>query len=227
MEWKYYWRNVVKRYHVMIEGWPDKIPFRNLSDASSPLPDLENLLRKWRNGKIYWKKLTENEINALDLERNAQIENGELDAPVPRRRRSDYGKKRPRNMDGGVTQKKKHCKSRKEVDDDSGIDSGEDQPPAAVGTSLDHSTLEEPVLPIPQTPAVVPSVPPSPTLEPVFPAPETPAVVAPVPLPPTLEQPVSPPPVSFIPIDPSLLDAAVTPTPHSGARNPTAAAPPA
>jgi hypothetical protein len=93
MEWKHYWRNVVKRYHVIIEGWPDKIPFRNLSDASSPLPDLENLLRKWRNGKTYWKTLTEDEIKVLDLEHDAQIENGELDAPIPRRRRSDYGKK--------------------------------------------------------------------------------------------------------------------------------------
>lgn len=28
MEWKHYWRNIVRRYQVMIEGWPKTIPFR-------------------------------------------------------------------------------------------------------------------------------------------------------------------------------------------------------
>ena len=165
MEWKQYWRNVVKRYQVIVEGWPADIPFCNLSETSSALPDLENLLRKWRCGKIYWRKLSEAELNRLDLERDAQIENGELAAPTPRRRRSDYGKKRPRTKDGtdiarerkrlnndiddsseedrppatdqGPSRKRR--RSRKVVED-SETDSGEeDQPPTTPGTSSEQS----------------------------------------------------------------------------------------
>ena len=103
MEWKHYWRNVVKRYQVIIEGWPDNIPFRNLSDVSNSLSDLEDLLRRWRCGTTYWKKLTARELQTLDLERDTQITNGEVDAPAPRRRRSDYGKKRPRTKPSSET----------------------------------------------------------------------------------------------------------------------------
>jgi hypothetical protein len=44
MEWKHYWRNVVRRHQVVIEGWPDAIPFRNLSETSNSLANLETLL---------------------------------------------------------------------------------------------------------------------------------------------------------------------------------------
>lgn len=97
MEWKYYWRNVVQRYQVVIEGWPDNIPFGNLSNYSNSLADLEALLRKWRCGSIYWKEITDHELQQLNKERDERIERGEIDAPVPRRRRSDYGKKRVKN----------------------------------------------------------------------------------------------------------------------------------
>ena len=83
MEWKQYWCNVVKRYQVIIEGWPANIPFCNLSETSSALPDLESLLQKWDCGKIYWRKLSEAELNRLNLEHDAQIKNGNLAAPTP------------------------------------------------------------------------------------------------------------------------------------------------
>ncbi|KAG1797630.1 hypothetical protein EV424DRAFT_1292587, partial [Suillus variegatus] len=35
MQWTHYFRNVVQRYQVAIEGWPDNIPFTNLSQVSS------------------------------------------------------------------------------------------------------------------------------------------------------------------------------------------------
>jgi hypothetical protein len=60
MEYKHYWRNVVMRYHVVLEGWPDDIPFRNLSETSSPLDSLEKLLQRLQHKKTYWKKLTDN-----------------------------------------------------------------------------------------------------------------------------------------------------------------------
>jgi hypothetical protein len=123
MEWKHYWRNVVKRYKVVIEGWPNNIPFRNLSDASSSLPDLETLLRKWRSGKIFWKVVTDNELKELDSNRDTQIESGDLEVPAPRRRRSDYGRKhRGKPTDDAP---KKHCKpSRRMV-----VDSDEEEEP--------------------------------------------------------------------------------------------------
>jgi hypothetical protein len=68
MEWKYYWRNVVWRYKVVIEGWPDNVPFCNLSDATSSLPDLEGLFQWWCNGKAYWKAITDRELRDLDVD---------------------------------------------------------------------------------------------------------------------------------------------------------------
>ena len=138
MEWKLYWRNVVRRYQVIIEGWPDNIPFRNLSEASSPLHDLDNLLCRWRGGKTYWRKLSDAEFHDLDLKRNAQIENGELAAPAPRRRRSDHGKKRLRARDGTDTQRKRY-KYSKEVEDTDNSSGEEHQSPTTSGISREQS----------------------------------------------------------------------------------------
>ena len=123
MEWKHYGRNVVKRYMVVIEGWPTNIPFRNLSDASSSLSDLESLLRKWRSGKVYWKAITNSELQELDSARNVEIEHGDQEAPAPRRRRSDYGKKRSAKRADEASKKRR--KSRKTV---VGSDEEEDEP---------------------------------------------------------------------------------------------------
>jgi hypothetical protein len=93
MEWKHYWHNIVKQYQVIIEGWPDSIPFQSLSDASNLLSDLEDLLRRWHCGTTYWKKLTVRELQTLDQEHEKQASNGEVDVPAPHRHCSDYGKK--------------------------------------------------------------------------------------------------------------------------------------
>jgi hypothetical protein len=167
MEWKHYWRNVVKRYQAIIEGWPDNIPFRNLSDISSSLSDLEDLLRRWRCGTTYWKKLTARELQTLDLERDTQITNGEVDAPAPRRRRSDYGKKRPRTKQSGETdrsdiRKKKQKKSRAEVLD---TDDSESDEPASAKNNETVSNAEmqssAPSVPPASSSAPTPSVPPA------------------------------------------------------------------
>jgi hypothetical protein len=116
MQWKHYWRNIVNRYKVMIEGWPEKIPIANFSDVSTALPDLEMLLRQWRSGKTYWRKLSNDELQALNRDRDEQIENGEIEVPAARRPRSDRGKKRPRskktddNGDGNQRKKRRIAK---------------------------------------------------------------------------------------------------------------------
>jgi hypothetical protein len=99
MEWKYYWRNIVKRYSVIIEGWPHHIPFKNFSEVSNTYADLELLLCKWRSGEIRWKILTVAELEKEESKRNAGLENGELHEPTPRCQQSDCGKKRKRPSD--------------------------------------------------------------------------------------------------------------------------------
>jgi len=119
MQWAYYWRNVVRRHQVCIEGWPEKHPFKNLSEISIPITDLEDILRQLRAGRIYWRKLTDEEFNELDEQREADILAGNIKEPA-RRRRSDYGKKRPRNKnasDGNQGPAKKH-RSRSIIDTD-------------------------------------------------------------------------------------------------------------
>lgn len=92
MEWKHYWQKVVAHHKVAIEGWPDNIPFKNLSEASSALHELKSLLEQWQDGRIHWKKLTDEEAERLFEEHRAQGKVPE----ATRRTRSDRGKKRKR-----------------------------------------------------------------------------------------------------------------------------------
>ncbi|KAI6100913.1 hypothetical protein EDD16DRAFT_1463800, partial [Pisolithus croceorrhizus] len=92
MQWAQYFQNVVARYHVAIEGWPDTVVFANLSSASSSLSQLEVLLQKWEMGSTHWKKLSDDEFRELQQARNEQLESGEIQAHS-RRTRSDKGKK--------------------------------------------------------------------------------------------------------------------------------------
>ena len=75
---------------VIIEGWPTNIPFCNFNEAMNSLTDLKTLLQKWHCGKIYWREVTETEVQDLDCNRDNQIEGGELEGTTPRRRRSDH-----------------------------------------------------------------------------------------------------------------------------------------
>ncbi|KAG2741539.1 hypothetical protein P692DRAFT_20750831 [Suillus brevipes Sb2] len=95
MQWAYYFRNIVQRYQVMIEGWPKHIPFVNLSKVSSALPELEMLLRKWELGTTHWKVLTDADFEKVRLECSEMLESGEI-KDTRRRPRSDKGSKRKR-----------------------------------------------------------------------------------------------------------------------------------
>ncbi|KAG2112651.1 uncharacterized protein F5147DRAFT_650807 [Suillus discolor] len=65
MQWVYYFHNVIQHYQVVVEGWPEKIPFTNLSQVSSTLLDLQMLLHKWESGAMYWKSLSDEEFEEL------------------------------------------------------------------------------------------------------------------------------------------------------------------
>ncbi|KAG2155233.1 uncharacterized protein EDB93DRAFT_1101806 [Suillus bovinus] len=92
MHWAHYWWNIVQRYLVVIEGWPENIPFVNLSTVSSTLPDLEMLLDKWETGEIHWKHLDKDKYEKLRQERHEKVSSGKV---IEKRRqtRSDKGKK--------------------------------------------------------------------------------------------------------------------------------------
>ncbi|KZT69293.1 hypothetical protein DAEQUDRAFT_738185 [Daedalea quercina L-15889] len=70
MHWPTYWKDVVARYHVIIEGWPEDVPFRNLSDVSN-LGKLEQLLHGWQNGDIFFRRISDAEFAALSAQREA------------------------------------------------------------------------------------------------------------------------------------------------------------
>ena len=40
MHWTHYWQDVVTCHHVIIDGWPKDMPFKNLSNGLSSLPAL-------------------------------------------------------------------------------------------------------------------------------------------------------------------------------------------
>ncbi|KAG1843422.1 hypothetical protein C8R48DRAFT_618900, partial [Suillus tomentosus] len=109
MQWAYYFRNVIQRYQVVIDGWPESVPFANLSKVSSALPELEMLLRKWELGTTHWKTLTDEDFEKIHLEHNEKLESGEIE-DTRRRIRSDKGKKRkrPAATDGNSTSRKKY-----------------------------------------------------------------------------------------------------------------------
>ncbi|KAI5994435.1 hypothetical protein EDD15DRAFT_2165994 [Pisolithus albus] len=134
MQWAQYFRNVVTRYQVVIEGWPERIPFANLSSASSSLVQLEVLLRKWQLGATYWKTLSDDELTQLQQRRNEGIENGEIEEHS-RRTRSDKGKKRTNHS--SATASKKY-KSAATVNDEDDEESGEPGDNASVSLQPAH-----------------------------------------------------------------------------------------
>lgn len=99
MEYKLYHENVIRRHRVMLMGWPQNMPFKNLSECSSSLQELQGLLERLLNGETYWKTITDDELDQLEDERKKRIEDGEIAPPAPRRRRSDYGKTKKRKQD--------------------------------------------------------------------------------------------------------------------------------
>ncbi|KAI0074490.1 hypothetical protein K474DRAFT_1677051 [Panus rudis PR-1116 ss-1] len=76
MRWPSYWKDIVVKYRVHIQGWPyDEVPFRNLSDVSN-LQKLELLLKGWQDGTIYFRRLSEDEFNSLSAQQASYVDTG-------------------------------------------------------------------------------------------------------------------------------------------------------
>jgi hypothetical protein len=140
----------------MIEGWPDNFPFANLSAVSCGLPELENLLRKWHSGAIFWKHLTSDEFEHLQKEYEEKIESGDI-VECRRCPHSDRGKKRRR--EGGANDsgcRKKSHKSTETVDTDSEDEQPQDPTPPSTLPPPTQTTASDGTLPLPpQTPTNV------------------------------------------------------------------------
>ncbi|EMD38963.1 hypothetical protein CERSUDRAFT_112677 [Gelatoporia subvermispora B] len=71
MRYPTFWRDVTEKYHVIVEGWPRDIPFKNLSDLSN-VQVLETLLQGWQSGTIRFRRITDAEFRQLAEARRAQ-----------------------------------------------------------------------------------------------------------------------------------------------------------
>ncbi|KAG2336019.1 hypothetical protein BDR05DRAFT_953652 [Suillus weaverae] len=68
MWWVHYGHNVVSHYQVIVKGWPDRIPFDNLSKAASGITALEDLKERWKFRETAWRQLDKEEFQELDQE---------------------------------------------------------------------------------------------------------------------------------------------------------------
>ncbi|KAG2120041.1 hypothetical protein DEU56DRAFT_747105 [Suillus clintonianus] len=131
MQWTHYFRNIVRRYQVTIVGWPDNIPFVNLSKVSSALPELERLFHLWDTRITFWKTLTDEEFAKICQEHNEKLKSGEIE-DIHRRTRSDKGTKRKRlaatNSNDNTAQRKKYksAETIEDSDEDNNEDNSED-----------------------------------------------------------------------------------------------------
>ncbi|KAG1733401.1 uncharacterized protein EDB91DRAFT_1057521 [Suillus paluster] len=78
MQWADYFCNVVNPYQVAIKGWPEHIPFTNLSNVSSALPDLKFLLDSWKMGAMAWNILDDEELAQLHCKCDEKINSGQV-----------------------------------------------------------------------------------------------------------------------------------------------------
>ena len=98
MEYKLYHENVVHCHLVMPVGWPQNIPFKNLSKCSSFLQELQNFFKSLADGETHQKPITEKELNKLKNEHQKQIDDGEIAPCAPHQRHSNHGKKRKQDI---------------------------------------------------------------------------------------------------------------------------------
>ncbi|OSC97083.1 hypothetical protein PYCCODRAFT_1377920 [Trametes coccinea BRFM310] len=93
MKWSTYWRDIVYEHAVAVEGWPDDIPFENLSSATSSLARLELLCVKWMVGTTRFRSVPLEELDLMGLA-------GKFDRTKPvRPPRADDGLIRGRRRD--------------------------------------------------------------------------------------------------------------------------------
>ena len=111
MEYTHYWTKVVHRYKVVLEGWPEELPFKNLSEIGTNMSILENLHERYKSGVMYWRPLTDRTLQQLEEEQARkkrdqerthqrteegpahQVNDGEIVAPLTARGRNSNARR--------------------------------------------------------------------------------------------------------------------------------------
>jgi len=119
MKWANYWDAVVKKYKVVVEGWPSRIPFALLTQACSGVSDTEALLKSWMNGTTYWRQLDDDEFIKEEKTCDTHIASGEIPACCLHKACEDKGKKWSAKGKGPATSKRaKGVISKELIEDD-------------------------------------------------------------------------------------------------------------
>ncbi|KAG2358988.1 hypothetical protein BDR07DRAFT_1378983 [Suillus spraguei] len=163
MQWVHYFQNIIQHYQVVVKGWPNNIPFTNLSNVSSTIPDLEMLLWKWESGATYWKAIDNEEFEWLCWERDEGLESGDITEQCWRTR-SDKGKKH-RQPAGTQNGRKTVHKSAEFIGTDDEQDEPHHQSPVAQPASAEFVDDEQ-CEPHHQSPVAQPAALPSTTSAP-------------------------------------------------------------
>ena len=83
----------IQHHKIIIKGWPNAIPFKNLSKGLGALMELENLLEMWQIDMTYWKAITEDKLQVLENKCQQEIDVGNILALVEHCRHSNYGQR--------------------------------------------------------------------------------------------------------------------------------------
>jgi len=113
MKWANYWDAVVKKYKVVIKGWPSRIPFTSLMQACSGVGNTEVLLKSWMNGTTYWCQLNDDEFIEEEKNHDVHIALGEIPAHRLCKTCEDKGKKWSAKGKGPATSLSKMTQTRR------------------------------------------------------------------------------------------------------------------
>ena len=103
MAWKNYVTDTVWRYGVDISGWPEGIPFGDLSFKVTHIRDMERLFHHWSTGATKFYKLSDDELTKKLDEYYRKIGTGEI-REAGRKERSDKGKPRAKPVEDSMNE---------------------------------------------------------------------------------------------------------------------------
>lgn len=95
MNYSNYKVDIIKQYNVVLEGWPEKVPFTPPS-AMDKMDDVRRLLEDLRMGTCRWRKVTAAELKEVNTELEKEAGAGKK----KRAERSDKGVARGPNARG-------------------------------------------------------------------------------------------------------------------------------
>lgn len=91
MSYKNFFEDVVTHYQVKIEGWPEHIPFGDLSEVVTNIHNIKTVQQTWLTGKTKFHVLKEGEYQILFEENENMIVEGQKDRSS-KQIQSDKGK---------------------------------------------------------------------------------------------------------------------------------------